>query len=186
MPKENSKVLKERERELPLGERRISHFFGPFNGSGVVVFSGCDFYSKGKRMEKETWEQEFSHRMTLILIYLHLRWEAGKRFVYNRVYMRYMYIYIYLPIYLYYIMWAFIYIYISYLPTPLLGFESIQNGLQVHLDDFFPRKRSEFLLGKAICLSKSCSHLHLEPSIHLQLTSSNKKGTQGSVWCFLW
>lgn len=73
MPKENSKVLKERERELPLGERRISHFFGPFNGSGVVVFSGCDFYSKGKRREKETWEQEFSHRMTLSLIYLHLR-----------------------------------------------------------------------------------------------------------------
>ena len=92
MPKENSKVLKERERELPLGERRISHFFGPFNGSGVVVFSGCDFYSKGKRREKETWEQEFSHRMTLSLIYLHLRWKAGKPYVYNRVYMIYMYI----------------------------------------------------------------------------------------------
>lgn len=72
MPKENSKVLKERERELLLGERispQMCFFFGP-NGSGVVVFfSVVTFVPR----ENETWEQEFSHRMTLILIYLHLR-----------------------------------------------------------------------------------------------------------------
>lgn len=48
---------------------------------------------------------------------------------------------------------------------------------------FFSAEKVGVFVGKAICLSKSCSHLHLEPSIHLQLTSSNKNGTQGSVWC---
>ena len=153
MPKENSKVLKERERELPLGERRISHFFGPFNGSGVVVFPGCDFYSKGKRMEKETWEQEFSHRMTLILIYLHLRWEAGKRFVYNRVYMRYMYIYIYLPIYLYYIMWAFIYIYHTCLPLYLAS-KASKMGYKFIWMIFFHGKGRSFCWGKQFAFQK--------------------------------
>ena len=65
--------------------------------------------------------------------------------------------------------------YISYLPTPLLGFKSIQNGLQVHLD-FFPRKRSEFLLGKQFAFQKvAATFIWNLPFIFNQLVQTKKE-----------
>ena len=144
MPKENSKVLKERERELPLGERRISHFFVLLMDQVWLCFQVVTFIPREKEGKKKRGNRSFRTEW-------HLVWStyiSDEKPVKDMCMIEYIwYIYIYTYICIFTCTTLCIYIYHACLPLYLASKASKMGYI-------FPRKRSEFFLGKQFTLQK--------------------------------
>ena len=109
MPKENSKVLKERERELPLGERRISHFFVLLMDQVWLCFQVVTFIPREKEGKKKRGNRSFRTEW-------HLVWStyiSDEKPVKDMCMIEYIwYIYIHIFVYLPVLHYVYIYIYI--------------------------------------------------------------------------